>query len=100
MSIEDKGLISVGWGSSVASSCDVSRTRSLDLARLWLWLRAATAAPIRPLAWEFPYAAGVAQKKKKKKSFEKHIEEIRIVGSRVKLVCRMQASNSYISQEK
>ena len=38
---------------------------------LWLWRRSAAAAPIRPLAWEFPYAAGVALKKnsnsKKKK---------------------------------
>ena len=40
---------------------------------LWLWLRPAATAPIRPLAWEPPYATGVAQeiakktKKKKKK---------------------------------
>jgi len=41
---------------------------------LWLWCRPAAAAPIRPLAWEFPYATGmalskrhVAEKKKKKK---------------------------------
>ena len=37
---------------------------SLDLASLWC--RLAAAAPIRPLAWEFPYAAGVALKRKKK----------------------------------
>ena len=39
---------------------------------LWLWRRPAATAPIRPLAWEPPYAAGVAQEmakrqKKKKK---------------------------------
>ena len=34
---------------------------------LWLWCRPATIAPIRPLAWELPYAAGVALKSKKKK---------------------------------
>ena len=28
---------------------------------LWLWLRLAVTAPIRPLAWEPPYAAGAAQ---------------------------------------
>ena len=28
-----------------------------DLALLWLWYRLAAAAPIRPLAWELPYAA-------------------------------------------
>ena len=42
------------------------RCRS-DLAFLWLWCRPAAAAPIRPLAWELPYAAGAALKKKKKK---------------------------------
>ena len=28
---------------------------------LWLWCRLAAAAPIQPLAWEPPYAAGAAQ---------------------------------------
>ena len=39
---------------------------SLDLALLWLWRRLAAAAPIQPLAWELPYATGVALKKAKK----------------------------------
>ena len=38
-----------------------------DLALLWLWWRLAVAAPIRPLAWEFPYAIGAALKRKKEK---------------------------------
>ena len=29
-----------------------------DSTLLWLWRRPAAAAPIRPLAWELPYAAG------------------------------------------
>jgi len=29
-------------------------------SKLWLWHRLAAAIPIRPLAWELPYAAGVA----------------------------------------
>ena len=33
-----------------------------DPALLWLWCRLAATAPIRPLAWELPYAAGVAIK--------------------------------------
>ena len=33
---------------------------------LWLWRRPAAVALIRPLAWEHPYAAGVALKSKKK----------------------------------
>ena len=28
---------------------------------LWLWCRPAATAPIRPLAWEPPYAVGAAQ---------------------------------------
>ena len=38
-----------------------------DPALLWLWFRPAAAAPIRPLAWELPYLADVALKRKKKK---------------------------------
>ena len=33
-----------------------------DLAWLWLWRGLAPAAPIRPLAWELPSAAGAALK--------------------------------------
>ena len=40
-------------------------------AMLWLWCRLAAAAPIRPLAWEFPYATGVALKGKKIKNKNK-----------------------------
>ena len=35
---------------------------------LWLWYRPATVAPIGPLAWEPPYAVGVALKIKKRKT--------------------------------
>ena len=38
-----------------------------DLALLWLWLWPAAVAPISPLAWESPYAVGVALKSKKEK---------------------------------
>ena len=38
-----------------------------DLAWLWLWCRLMTTAPIRPLAWDPPYAAGVALKRNKKR---------------------------------
>ena len=39
------------------------RRCSLDPALLWLWLRLAAAALIRPLAWELPYVASVAIKR-------------------------------------
>ena len=34
---------------------------------LWLWCRPAAVAPIRPLAWEPPYASSTALKRQKKK---------------------------------
>ena len=48
-------------------SCGVGHRLGLDLVLLWLWCRLAAVAPIGPLAWEPPYAAGVALKKQKKK---------------------------------
>ena len=47
-------------------SCGVGRRRSLDPTLLWLWCRPAAAAPIRPLAWDPPCAAGAALKRPKK----------------------------------
>ena len=47
-------------------SCGVGHRRGLDLMLLWLWRRPAAAAPIRHLAWELPYAAGAALKRKTK----------------------------------
>ena len=42
-------------------SCGVGCRRGLDPALLWLWRRPVATAPIGPLAWEPPYAAGAAQ---------------------------------------
>ena len=50
----------------VAASYSISQGCGSDLVLLWLWLWPAAAAPIGPLAWELPYAMGVALKKKKK----------------------------------
>ena len=41
-----------------------------DLA--WLWLSLAAAAPIRPLAWELPYATCVVLKEKQQQQQQKH----------------------------
>ena len=55
-------------------SCGVGRRRGSDPALLWLWHRLAAIAPIRPLAWDPPYATEAAlekakrQKKKKQKN--------------------------------
>ena len=42
-------------------SSGVGHRRSSDPALLWLWRRLVATAPIRPLAWEPPYAPGAAQ---------------------------------------
>ena len=42
-----------------------------DLALLWLWHRPAAVAPVRPLAWEPPYASSATLKKKAKKDQNK-----------------------------
>ena len=47
-------------------SCDVGCRRGLDPALLWLWYRLVAMAPTGPLAWESPYAVGVAQEMAKK----------------------------------
>ena len=46
-------------------SCGVGCRRGSDPALLWRWCRLVATALIRPLAWEPPYAAGVALEKAK-----------------------------------
>ena len=48
----------------MAVSYGVGHKRGLDLVLLWLWYMPVAIAPIRPLAWEPPYAAGAALKQK------------------------------------
>ena len=63
-------------------SCRVGCRRRLDPALLWLWHRPVATAPIRPLAWEPPYAVGLAleknkqTKKKQTKKKERKGEEL------------------------
>ena len=45
-------------------SCGVGHRGGSDPELPWLWCRPAVVAPIRPLAWEPPYATGVALKSK------------------------------------
>ena len=52
-------------------SCGVGRRCGSDLALLWLWRRLAATAPLKPLAWEPPYAAEVAMKRQKTKNKNK-----------------------------
>ena len=48
-------------------NCAVGHRCGSHPALLSLWCRLAAAAPIRPLAWEIPHAAGAPPTKKKKK---------------------------------
>ena len=41
-------------------SCGVGHRLGLELVLLWLWPSLAAVAPVQPLAWELPSAAGVA----------------------------------------
>ena len=71
------------YRSGIAVSYGVGGRCGSDLALLWLWCRLVAIAPIRPLAWELPYAAGAAlemakrlknkkRKKERKKDLERH----------------------------
>ena len=64
---------SSGWRSGVTMSCGVGLRCGLDptLLCLCLWHRLVASASIGPLAWEPPYAMGVALKRQKKKKKEK-----------------------------
>ena len=57
----------------IAVSCGVGHRGNSDPTPELLWFRPAAAAQIRPLAWELPYAAGVALKKKRKKTKGKFV---------------------------
>jgi len=49
-------------------SCGVGRRRGSDPELLWLWCRWAAVAPIQHVAWELPYAEGMALKRKENKN--------------------------------
>ena len=53
--------------SGVTLSCGVGHRCGSNPALLWQWCRPMAMAPIRPLAWELPYATGAALKMQGKK---------------------------------
>ena len=70
---EDAG--SIPGLASMAVSRGVGHRRGAGPELLWLWRRPAATAPIHLLAWELPYAKGMAlnkDKKKKKKERKKY----------------------------
>ena len=64
-------IFGAGWRFGIALSCGVGHRRGSNWALLWpcLWHKPGAVAPIQLLAWELPYASGVALKRKKKKEF-------------------------------
>ena len=68
------GLAQRVKGSGIAVSCGVGCRRGSDPTLLWLWRRLVATAPIRPLAWEPPYAMEMAQKNSKKTKKNKSLE--------------------------
>ena len=62
-------------------SCGVGRRCGSDPALLWPWCRPVATAPIRPLAWEPPYAVGAAlEMAKRLKNFFKKSPLVFILG--------------------
>ena len=55
-------------------SCGIGRRCVSDLAFLWLWCRLAAVLLIRFLAWDPPYAAGAALKRKQKCRVESFLQ--------------------------
>ena len=55
----------------MAVSYGVGRRHGSHPTLLWLWYGPAAAAPIRPQAWEPPYAVGTTLKRQKKTKTKK-----------------------------
>ena len=64
----------MGQGSGITVNCGVGYRRGLDPMLLWLWCRPMATAPILPLAWELPYAKGVA-KQTNKQTKKNHVHK-------------------------
>ena len=57
-------------------NCGIGRRHGLDPLLLWLWCRPVATAPIRPLAWEPPYAKAAAQEMAKRQKKKKRKKEM------------------------
>ena len=79
-------------------SCGVDHRCSLDLVLLWLWCRPAATAPIRPLAWEPPYAMGAALKRQKDQK-EKKINSMENLQMRAVKKCLFYNTLFEVKQE-
>ena len=71
-------------------SCGVSCRHGSDLAWPWLWLRLVATPPIKPLAWEQPYAVGVALKRRKDQKKKKERKKKRKLTDEVDMSGKMK----------
>ena len=86
-------------------SCGVGHRHGSDPTLLWLWCRPVATVPIRPLAWEPPYAAGEAldkakrQKKNKtkqnKKNQKAHLGCFHVLASVTSVAMNIGAESRY-----
>ena len=77
-------------------TCGVGCGLGSDPELLWLWRRPVATALIRPLAWEPPYAAGVAlekakRPKKKKKKFYRDLKILLKIMFTWEVICSMNS---------
>ena len=86
----------MGSGSGVAVSCVVVYRHGSNLVLLWLWHRPVAVAPIRPLAWEPPYAVGEALKKTKGQKKKKN----KLSGEKLLLKSAFSSPSTIQSQKK
>ena len=77
-------------------SCGAGCRFGSDLALLWLWR---TTALIGPLAWELPYATGIALKSRKKECLVASISELKIWVFRLKIYSELSAEKNPESKE-
>ena len=75
---EDAGVIPsfIQWVGDAVLSYSVGHRHGLDPPLLWMWCRLAATAPIWPIAWELPYAKGVALKRHDQKKKKTHVTNV------------------------
>ena len=79
-----------------ARSCGTGCGGGSDPTLLWLQCRLADAAPVEHLAWELPFALGIALKKKKIKKKERKKERHKVIeGGNLQPIILYTASLSF-----
>ena len=77
-------------------SCGVGHRHGSDPMLLWLWCRPEATAPIPPLAWEPPYAAGAALGGKKEMCTSQFRKAFSFLKGGYRLLSRMLSFWKYI----